>query len=112
MLDKKILKHLSFHNVLSECQYGFCQGRSTSDLLAFLTFSVALVIAKVFDRVKNKALISKLSLYDSYSSLCNFIITFFSDRAIVCFGHCFSHKFITVWVPQGFVLSPTNSVIH
>ncbi|MPC93075.1 hypothetical protein E2C01_088191 [Portunus trituberculatus] len=37
---KKILKHLSLHNLLSDCQYGFCQGCSTGDL-AFLTAVVS-----------------------------------------------------------------------
>ena len=39
ILNKKILKHLSLHNLLSDRQYGFRQGRSTGDLLAFLTES-------------------------------------------------------------------------
>ena len=64
ILNKKILKHLSLHNLLSDRQYGFRQGRSTGDLLAFLTkswsssfrdfgetFAVALDISKAFDRV-------------------------------------------------------------
>ena len=32
ILNKKILKHLSLHNLLSNRQYGFRQGRSTGDL--------------------------------------------------------------------------------
>ena len=36
ILNKKLLKHLSLHNVLSDRQYGFRQGRSTGDLLASL----------------------------------------------------------------------------
>ena len=33
ILTKKILKHLSLHNLLSDRQYGFRQGRSTGDLV-------------------------------------------------------------------------------
>ena len=64
ILNKNILKHLSDHNLLSDHQYGFRKGRSTGDLLAFLTeswssslrdfgetFAVALDISKAFDRV-------------------------------------------------------------
>ena len=64
ILNKKILKHLSFHNLLSDRQYGLRLGRSTDDLLAFLTesrsssfrdfgetFALALDISKAFDRV-------------------------------------------------------------
>ena len=32
IVNKKILKHLSFHNLISNHQYGFHQGRSTGDL--------------------------------------------------------------------------------
>ena len=91
MLNKKILKHLSLHNLLSDRQYGFRQGRSTGDLLAFLTeclssslrdfgetFAVALDTSKAFDRVWHKAIISKLPSYGFYSSLCNFISNFLS----------------------------------
>ena len=37
ILNKKIHKHLSLLNLLSDRQYGFRQGRSTGDLLVFLT---------------------------------------------------------------------------
>ena len=62
ILNRKILEHLSTHNLLSDHQYGFRKGRSTGDLLAFPndswssslrnfgeTFSVALDISKAFD---------------------------------------------------------------
>ncbi|MPC13625.1 putative RNA-directed DNA polymerase from transposon BS [Portunus trituberculatus] len=78
ILNRKIFKHLSLHNLLSDCQYGFRQGHSIGDLLAFLTeswsssfrdfgetFAAALDIQKAFDRVWHKALISKLPSYFS-----------------------------------------------
>ena len=122
ILNRKILKHLSLHNLLSDRQYGFRQGRSTGDLLCFLTeswsssfrdfgetFAVGLDISKAFDRVWHKALISKLPSYGFYPSLCNFISSFLSDRSIaaVVDGHCSSLKSINSGVPQGSVLSPT-----
>ncbi len=39
ILNKKILKPLSDHNLLSDHQYSFRKGRSTGDLLAFSTES-------------------------------------------------------------------------
>ncbi len=70
ILNRKLLKHLSASDLLSDRQYGFRKGRSTDDLLAFLTdswssslsrsgetFAVALDISKAFDRVWHKALL-------------------------------------------------------
>ncbi len=39
ILNRKFLKHLSSFNLLSDHQYGFRKGRSSVDLLAFLTDS-------------------------------------------------------------------------
>ena len=122
ILNRKIMKHLSSHNLLSDRQYGFRQGRSTGDLLTFLsdswsssfrdfgeTFAVALDISKAFDRVWHKSLISKLPSYGFYPSLCAFISSFLSGRSIaaVVEGYRSSSKAINSGVPQGSVLSPT-----
>jgi len=122
ILNRKFLKHLSTFNLLSDRQYGFRKGRSTGDLLAFLTdswssslrrfgetFAVALDISKAFDRVWHKALLSKLPSYGFYPSLCTFISSFLSDRSIsaIVDGHCSTPKTINSGVPQGSVLSPT-----
>ncbi|MPC62967.1 Retrovirus-related Pol polyprotein from type-1 retrotransposable element R1 [Portunus trituberculatus] len=66
ILNRKIIKHLSLQN-LSDRQYAFRLGRSTSDLLAFRTeslsssfrdfgetFAVALDISKTFDKIGSK----------------------------------------------------------
>ncbi len=121
-LNRKILKHLSASNHLSDRQYGFHKERSTGDLLAFLTnswssslncfsetFAVALDISKAFDRVWLKALLSKFPSFGFYPSLCALILSFLSDRfiAAVVDGHCSTPKTINSGVPQGSVLSPT-----
>ncbi len=80
ILNKKILMHLSAHN-LSDSQYGFRKVRSTGDLLACLTeswssslrdfgetFAVALDISKTFDSLAQvfkiqTTLLRFLSLY-------------------------------------------------
>ncbi len=41
ILNRNFLKHLSSFNLLSDHQYGFRKGRSTGDLLAFLTDSLS-----------------------------------------------------------------------
>ena len=116
------MRHLSAHTLLSDCQYGFRQGRSTGDLLAFLTeswsssfrsfgetFTVGLNILNAFDRVWHKSLISKLTSYGLYPYICIFISSFLSDRSIIVVvdGHCSSPKTINSGVPQSSVLSST-----
>ncbi len=90
ILNRKFLNHLSSFNLLSDHQYGFRKGRSTGDLLAFLTdswssylnrfgetFAVALDISKAFDRVWHKALLSKLPSSASIPlSLLSFLVSF------------------------------------
>ena len=122
ILNRKVLRHLSSSNLVSDRQYGFRKGRSTGDLLAFLTdswssslscfgetFAVALDISKAFDRVWHKSLLSKLPSFGFYPSLCTFISSFLSGRSIsaVVDGHCSKPKPINSGVPQGSVLSPT-----
>ena len=122
VLNKKIMWHLSAHNLLSDCQYGFHKGRSTSDNFVFITefwsssfkdfgetFAVGLDISKAFDSVWPKFSISKLSFYRFYPYLCNFMSSFLSDHSIddIVDGHCYSLKTINSGVPQSSVLSPT-----
>ncbi len=121
ILNRKIHKHLSSSNLLSDRLYGFRNGRSTGDLLAFLsnswlsslssfgeTFAVALDMSKAFDRVWHKSLISKLPSYGFFPSLCTLISSFLSDSSIsaVVDGHCSTSITINSGVPQGSVLSP------
>ncbi len=122
ILNRKFLKQLSSFNLLSDHQYGFCKGRSTGDLLAFLTdswsssfsrfsetYAVTLDISKAFDRVWHEALLSKLPSYGFYPALCSFLSSFLSGHSIaaVVDGHCSTPKPINSGVPQGSVLSPT-----
>ena len=112
------MRHLSVHILLSDCQYGICEGRFIGFLLTSLTeswsssfretFAVGFDISKAFDRVWHKSLISKLPSYGFYSSLCIFIFSFLSNCSIaaVVDGHCFSPKTINSGVPQGFFLLP------
>ncbi len=122
MLNRKILKHLSTFNFLSDHQYVFHKGRSTGDVLTFLTncrssslgrfgetFAVAFDKTKPFDRVWHKSLLSKLPSFGFYPSLCTFISSFLSGRSIsaIVDGTCSTTKPINSGVQKGSVLSTT-----
>ncbi len=122
ILNMKFLKHLSSFSLLSDRQYEFRKRRSAGDLLAFLTdswssslsrfgetFAFALDTSKAFDRVWQKALLSKQPSYGFYPALCSFLSSFFSGRsiAVVVDGHCSIPKTIKGGVPQGSALSST-----
>ncbi len=122
ILNRKFLKHLSSFNLLPHHQYESRKGRYTDDLLPFLTeswssslrrfvdtFPVALDIAKAFDRVWRKPLLSKLPSYDFYPALCSFLSSFLSGHSIaaVVDGHYSTSIHINSSVAQGSVLSPT-----
>ncbi len=123
-LNRKILKHLSTSNLLSDRQYGFHWERSAGGL-AFLTnswssslnclgetFAVALHISKAFDRVWHKALLSKLPSFGFYSSLCALILSFLSDQSIAAVVDGSTPKTLSSGVPQGSVLLPTFFYVH
>ena len=84
ILNRKVWKHPKSSTLISDRQYGFRKERSTGDLQSLLSdtwssafrsfgesFAVALDISKAFDRVWQKALISKLPSFGIYPSLCN-----------------------------------------
>ncbi len=121
IFNRKILKHLSASNLLSDHQHWFCKGRSTGDL-AFLTnsrtsslsrfgetFAVALDMSKAFDRVWHKSLLSKLHSFGFYPSLCIYISSFLSGQSIsvIVDSHSSTPKPVNSGIPQGSLLSPT-----
>ncbi|CAK1602439.1 unnamed protein product [Parnassius mnemosyne] len=75
--------------------------------------AVSLDIAKAFDRVWHKVLLSKLPSYGLSEKLCNRITSFLVDQSIkVVDDACSDHKPINAGVPQGCVLSPTLFLLH
>lgn len=76
--------------------------------------AVSLDIAKAFDRVWHRALLSKLTSYGLPEGLCNWVASFLSGRCIksVIDGFCSESMPINAGVPQGSVLSPTLFIIH
>ncbi len=66
ILNKKLLKHLSTSDLLSDRQYGFRKGRSTGDLLAFLgdSWSSSLMLLSHIQVCK-----ARIATYDQNSSI-------------------------------------------
>ncbi|XP_052750997.1 uncharacterized protein LOC128200723 [Galleria mellonella] len=127
IVNAQLLKYLEDHDLLSDRQYGFRHSRSTGDLLVYLThrwasaiesqgeaLAVGLDIAKAFDRVWHRGLLSKLPYYGLPDSLCKWVASFLSGRRIktVVDGCCSDSMDINAGVPQGSVLSPTLFLLH
>ena len=126
-INSQLLSILEKSKLLNDRQYGFRQGRSTGDLLAYVTHlwnssiekfgeshAVALDISKAFDRVWHNALLSKLPSYGLPSNFCQWVSSFLSNRFIRVMvdgnlSDCFS---INAGVPQGSVLSTTLFLFH
>ena len=115
------------HSCLVTSSTVFIRGRSAGDLLVYLTdrwawaietkgeaMAVSLDIAKAFDRVWHKALLSKLPSYGLPEKLCEWVTSFLADRSIkvVVDGECSDSMFVNAGVPQGCVLSPTLFLLH
>ncbi|XP_047543306.1 uncharacterized protein LOC125075642, partial [Vanessa atalanta] len=109
IINCQLLRYLEEYQLISDRQYGFRRGRSAGDLLVYLThrwaeaveskgeaLAVSLDIAKAFDRVWHKALLSKLPSYGLPGKLCNWITSFLADRSIkvVVDGACSDLKFV------------------
>ncbi|XP_047543257.1 uncharacterized protein K02A2.6-like [Vanessa atalanta] len=109
IINCQLLRYLEEYQLISDRQYGFRRGRSAGDLLVYLThrwaeaveskgeaLAASLDIAKAFDRVWHKALLSKLPAYGLPGKLCNWITSFLADRSIkvVVDGTCSDLKFV------------------
>lgn len=127
IINCPLLRYLEDHQLLSDQQYGFRKGRWAGDLLVYLTHRwaqaieskgealvVSLDVAKAFDRVWHKALLSKLSSYGLPEKLCEWVYCFLADRSIkvVVDGECSDSLSVNAGVPQGCVLSPTLFLLH
>ena len=122
VINDHLLSFLEASASLSDHQYGFRHGRSTGDLLTYVTNLwssslesygesrvVALDIAKAFDRVWHRGLLAKLPMYGVHPTTITLIEDFLSGRSIsVRMEGALSSTFsVNSGVPQGSVVSPT-----
>ena len=122
MVNDRLVWYLEHHNLLTNIQCGFRQGRSTTDhLVRFETFiregfvknehvvSVFFDLEKAYDTTWKYGILKDLSDMGLRGHLPLFISQFLSDRYFkVRVGSTFSDSFEQeMGVPQGSILSPT-----
>lgn len=127
IINTQLIRYLEDHSLIHDRQYGFRPKRSTGDLLAYVThiwgeamdkhgesLAVSLDIAKAFDRVWHRSLLSKLPAYGLPPRLCDWVAGFLEGRRIrvLCDGRKSRFLQINAGVPQGSVLSPTLFLLH
>lgn len=125
-IAEKIIKHriigfLNKHKIISDRQFGFREGISTENAIAYLTnniykgidnskevLCVFLDLAKAFDTVNHKILLNTLDKVGFRGVSLNLIKNYLEDREqCVKIGECLSEVCnLTCGVPQGTVLGP------
>ena len=118
---KRMMTFIEYHNIISNLQYGFIKGRSTtqaifrfvSDVMKTFhskTYTIALFLdlTKAFDTVNRDILMHKLSLYGFRGVTNMFLSSYMTNRQqyVYMSGLKSNVKPICTGVPQGSVLGP------
>ena len=126
LINKAMWKHLDHHKLISDKQFGFRAGHSTSDALTYIAQRltntindreearvVCLDISKAFDRVWHPGLLVKLQALGFVGKLLDWLSDYLSNRSlkVVLNGKSSSPKSINAGVPQGSILGPLLFII-
>ena len=127
LVREVIVSYLAANNLLSNRQFGFISGRSTTlQLLSFIEYctdimssrgvtdTVYLDFAKAFDSVPHRRLLGKLSSYGIQGNLHKWIESFLVGRIqrVKVHGQLSSEETVLSGIPQGSVLGPLLFVIY
>ena len=126
LISMKMWKHLNSNDLISNKQFGFRAGHSTSDALTYvsqcLTNSlnnreeariVCLDISRAFDRVWHPGLLAKLAVLGFSGTLLDWLKDYLRNRSlkVVLNGRSSGVKIINAGVPQGSILGPLLFII-
>ena len=117
----RLISFLDKSNIIINRQFGFLEGRSTTDAFVALTeyvynclnnkehcIGICIDFQKVFDTVNHRTLLTKLESYGVRGLPLQWLTSYLGDRRQMATlnGHCSSEKSINVGVPQGSKLGP------
>ena len=119
IITSSIIKHVDYHQILSDCQHGFrARGSCETQLVTMIkdlsssldrgdqSDMVILDFSKVFDRVPHRRLLQKLHHYGIRGHLHSWITSFLTARSqnIIVEGSESESAPVISGIPQGSVL--------